>query len=223
MDEREIIANNIIYYRKKMGLSQLELSKKLQYSNKNISKWEKGETTPSIFTLKKLAEIFEITLDELTSPIDGNKEGNAEKPGQKIKMSMGSKILWLLLSNAILLVAVTIAVYVLAILNVTAINKWFLYLYATPLNALSVFIFIACIKKRVDIISISISGWLLALCIFLTFRSVTNVEIVFLLMAALQLLTICMMLIINLNIIQRFKNKMLKNKEKNVDKDNKAE
>ena len=68
MDEKDIIAKNITYYRKKCGLSQLELADKLQYSNKNISKWEKGETVPSIFTLKRLAEIFGITVDKKENP-----------------------------------------------------------------------------------------------------------------------------------------------------------
>ena len=36
MEEKDIIANNLVNYRKKAGISQLELAKKLQYSNKNI-------------------------------------------------------------------------------------------------------------------------------------------------------------------------------------------
>ena len=65
MEQKDIIAANLTGYRKKAGLSQLELAKKLNYSNKNISKWENGETTPNIFTLKQIADLYGITVDAL--------------------------------------------------------------------------------------------------------------------------------------------------------------
>ena len=67
--EKKIIAKNIAFFRKKINMTQTELAKKLQYSNKNISKWELGETTPDVFTLKKLAVIFGTTVDTLINPI----------------------------------------------------------------------------------------------------------------------------------------------------------
>lgn len=203
MDEKDIIAKNIIYYRKKMNLSQLELSEKLNYSNKNISKWEKGETTPSIFTLKRLAEIFEISLDELVGSLASEKETAIEskKPqklkSSKTKMKLSAKILFLLMANAILIVLSCVAIYVLSLLGVTAFNKWLTLLYVIPLSSLSVFIFIACVKKRADIISISISGWSFALCIYLTLKNISAIGYVFFLMGGLQILTLTIMLIIN--------------------------
>lgn len=199
MDEREIIAKNITFYRKSLGLSQLELAEKLQYSNKNISKWEKGETTPSIFTLKRLAEIFGITVDQLVS----GGEQQPIKQEQKKGSSLTSKVLWLLLSNAILLVCACVAIYVLGMLQVSKFNKWLILVYILPLSALSVFIFIACVKKRVDVISISVSGWFLALCIYLTFPKVSGIGYIFFLMFGLQVLTLIIMLIINYHIIFR--------------------
>ncbi len=47
-------------------LSQIELSKKLNVSTKSISHWETGYTEPSITQLIQLADIFDISLDELT-------------------------------------------------------------------------------------------------------------------------------------------------------------
>lgn len=51
--------------RKKSGLSQKELADKLHVSQQSISQWEKGLREPSIEMLKKLAEIFNCTIDEL--------------------------------------------------------------------------------------------------------------------------------------------------------------
>lgn len=42
IDVKLIISKNIIKYRKKMGLTQLELAEKLNYSDKTLSKWERG-------------------------------------------------------------------------------------------------------------------------------------------------------------------------------------
>lgn len=225
MEEREIIARNITYLRKKHGLSQLELAEKIQYSNKNISKWEKAETTPSVFTLKRLAEIFGITVDELVSTLqeEKDKEGLSEetddtepddRKDSKVKMVLGLpisiKVLYLLMTEAIILVMAFIAIVVLGFADVTSFNKWLLLLYILPAMSLAVFIFIICVKKRVDIISLSLFGWLLSLCFFVTFRSAKNVHLIFLLMATIQFLIICIMLIINFNIIRRIKNKFTK-------------
>lgn len=213
MEEREIIARNITYLRKKHGLSQLELAEKLQYSNKNISKWENAETTPSVFTLKRIAEIFNITVDELVSSLL-EETGDIEQKKSQVKMVLGLpisiKVLYLLMTEAILLVMALIAVMVLGFLDITAFNKWLILLYVLPAMCLAVFLFIICVKKRVDIISLSLFGWILCLCFYVTFHSAKNIQLVFLLMAAIQLLIVCIMLIINFNIIRRIKNKLTK-------------
>lgn len=67
IDVKLIISKNIIKYRKKMGLTQLELAEKLNYSDKTLSKWERGESMPDIVTLKQLADIFMISVDVLIS------------------------------------------------------------------------------------------------------------------------------------------------------------
>ena len=66
IDVKLIISKNIIKYRKKMGLTQLELAEKLNYSDKTLSKWERGESMPDIVTLKQLADIFMISVDVLS-------------------------------------------------------------------------------------------------------------------------------------------------------------
>ena len=67
--KKVIFADNIIFFRKKLNISQKDLAKKLETSNKNISKWENAETIPDVFTIKKLADIFNVTIDTLISPI----------------------------------------------------------------------------------------------------------------------------------------------------------
>jgi transcriptional regulator with XRE-family HTH domain len=59
------IADNIRFFRKANSLTQEELSKQLGGSKNLVSNYENGISTPDIYTLVKLADIFDITLDEL--------------------------------------------------------------------------------------------------------------------------------------------------------------
>ena len=62
--QQELLAKNLVYYRKASGLTQLELAEKFNYSDKSISKWERGEGFPDVFVLKSLADFYGITVDD---------------------------------------------------------------------------------------------------------------------------------------------------------------
>lgn len=53
------------YLRKQMGLSQLELSEKLQVSRQAVSGWEAGTSKPSIKSLKNLGTLYNVPLEYL--------------------------------------------------------------------------------------------------------------------------------------------------------------
>ena len=59
------IAENIKFYRKQLGLTQGQLAEMLNGKKSLVSNYENGYSTPDIYTLCKLAIIFDITLDEL--------------------------------------------------------------------------------------------------------------------------------------------------------------
>ncbi len=58
------LGNNLFKARKKVGLSQKEVSEKLEVSRQTISKWETNEIVPDIYQAKKLAKIYNLSLDE---------------------------------------------------------------------------------------------------------------------------------------------------------------
>ena len=64
---RMTIASNIVYYRKQCNLKQIYVAEKIGYSDKAISKWERGDGVPDIYTLHELAELFGITVNDLLS------------------------------------------------------------------------------------------------------------------------------------------------------------
>ncbi len=62
-----ITASNIINLRTGHGMTQAELGAKLNYSDKTISKWERGEAIPDAWVLTQIAELFGVTVDDLLS------------------------------------------------------------------------------------------------------------------------------------------------------------
>lgn len=68
------LGNNIYNLRIKKGLTQREIAEKLSISDKAISKWENGTSKPSVYNLQKLANIFDITLEELLKVSKEKKE-----------------------------------------------------------------------------------------------------------------------------------------------------
>ena len=82
-DLKDIVAKNLVELRGKAGFTQLELAEKINYTDKAVSKWERGEALPDIRVLVKIAEIYNITLDDIVSPHTTKKI--------KPKMNIGKK------------------------------------------------------------------------------------------------------------------------------------
>lgn len=73
------IGNHIYNLRVARGLTQRDVASKLAISDKAISKWENGTSQPSVDNLQKLADIFDITLDELLKVSKENQEKQITK------------------------------------------------------------------------------------------------------------------------------------------------
>ena len=69
-ETKQIIAQNITRLRQSAGMTQKELASHLTYSDKAVSKWERGESTPDIGTLVAMAELFDVSLDLLVRGIE---------------------------------------------------------------------------------------------------------------------------------------------------------
>lgn len=65
-----VSASNIIKLRTDAGMTQAELGARLSYSDKTISKWERGEAIPDAYVLTQLAELFGVTVDYILSSHD---------------------------------------------------------------------------------------------------------------------------------------------------------
>lgn len=88
-DMKLILASNLIRLRSAAGMTQAELGQRLNYSDKTVSKWERGESMPDISVLKAVSELYGVTLDELVSDHDQWKAPEEEPPAYVREFNTG--------------------------------------------------------------------------------------------------------------------------------------
>ena len=76
---KAIIAANIAELRKKNGMTQQDLAAKLNYTDKAISKWERGESIPDVLVLKQISDMYGVTVDYLLTDVHEAPEPVAEE------------------------------------------------------------------------------------------------------------------------------------------------
>lgn len=125
---KDIIAKNLIDLRKKNNLTQGELALKINYSDNAVSRWERGEVTPSIETLDSIAKIFNVPLSSLI-------EDNAKEISQTRdkKLIINKLAIILICCSIVWLVAIIAFVYSKLIYNV---NIWTIFVWAIPVSCL---------------------------------------------------------------------------------------
>ena len=136
------IGANIAFYRKQAGLTHAGLAEKLNYSDKAVSKWERGESVPDVLTLAQLAEQFEITVNDLLSDpyaLPGNPtslEAAMTKVSEKtLKRKANKRIIQMLSSLLVWFVALFFYV-ILSSFKLTDPYSTILFAYAIPSNAI---------------------------------------------------------------------------------------
>lgn len=166
-DLKFIIAKNIQRLRQEKGLTQLELAEKLNYSDKTVSKWERGESLPDIVVLKNIADIFEVTLDYLV------EEEHREKPVTKEMQDKNyRRNCYIITGTSIFMVGLmaTLIYVILAMIFPGTNYPWLCYAYAIP-AALIVWLVFNSIwfNRRKNFLIVSFLVWSLLLALYLTF------------------------------------------------------
>ena len=137
---KDRIGANIAMQRKRVGLTQAGLAEKLNYSDKAISKWERGESMPDVLTLMQLAQLFDISVGALLE--DPNQlPGNPGKL-EKAMTQVSEKALKRKANKNVILGLSTTLVWFVALLVFVVIssfdlpNSWVSFFYAVPVNAI---------------------------------------------------------------------------------------
>ncbi|MBO5360442.1 MAG: helix-turn-helix transcriptional regulator [Clostridia bacterium] len=195
---RSNIAKNISELRKASEITQAELAEKLNYSDKSISKWERGDGVPDVVVLQKIADLFGVTLNDIVSD---------EKPKlPRKKPYLTNRIVIPLLSVGVVFLVASIAFFVLRLLDVWSEMSWILFVYAVPVSLVVMLIFSELWWNLLARL-LTFSGliWSVFISVRLTFP-VDDMNFIFIIAAILQVITALWFVI-------RFRSKMRKKQE----------
>ena len=136
------IGANISAYRKRAGLTQAGLAEKLNYSDKAISKWERGESVPDVITLIQLAEQYDITVNDLL--VDPNALPGNPNTLEKAMTKVSEKALKKKADKSIILKLSSLLVWFVALFFYVALSSfdigeswnWVFFFYAIPANCI---------------------------------------------------------------------------------------
>ena len=166
MTEQEIKQNfskNLILLRKAKGLTQLSLAEKLNYSDKSVSKWERGDVLPDIVTFRMIADYFEVTVDELIAT-----------PSEPKVVKRGNRVIITLLSCVGAFLCAFLVDRMMDTLGARE-KSWMSYIYALTATGVIWVIFSSIwfsIKAR--FLSVSYLVWTSGLSLYLTMLQFAN-------------------------------------------------
>lgn len=169
---REIISKNLIFLRKKNNLTQMELAEKINYSDNAVSRWERGDVTPSIEILEILSDFYSISVQDLL-----NENFTAEKADRS--PTLVNRVLTLIFSISVIWVLIIIAFIYLQMF--TSMHPWLLFVAGVPLSCLIAWHFNNKWGNRItSLVLLSVVFWSVITLVYLYFLSY-NIWLIFLL------------------------------------------
>ena len=182
---RQLIAENIAYYRKQSGDTQADLEEKLNYSDKSISKWELGDGTPDVFILAKIADLYDITVQELLRE-------------KKVPKSRSRHILIHLLSVGLVWLVMTVLFCISKIFHVLPDYAWMVFIYGIPVTGIVSVVFSGLWWNRLWVnLSCSLIIWGTGLSLVLSFQ-VESVTLLLIICAVVQVLLTLLFVLLHL-------------------------
>ena len=124
------IGSNIAERRKRAGLTQAGLAERLNYSDKAVSKWERGESVPDVLTMMQLAELFGVRVDDLLQDpaLSGSlSEEEPKKPlaSKRVIQALSTTLVWF------------VALFFFVVISSFGLpSSWVAFFYAIPANAI---------------------------------------------------------------------------------------
>ena len=175
---RKTVAKNIAAYRKAHHDTQLDIATKLNYSDKSVSKWERGESLPDVYILSQIADLYGVSVSALIGEIQPPKES---KPHYHM---------FILLLSLALTMAVATLLFSMFMICKVPYPAWMFFVYALPVCSIICIVFTSLWWGILwQGVSVSALIWTLGLSLYLSFE-LENVSLIFLVCAALQVLTV---------------------------------
>lgn len=182
---KKVVSENLQYYRKINNLTQLQLAEILNYSDKSISKWERGESFPDLFVLVNIAKTFGITLNDLVSQ---------KKVTPKNKKKQNNLLITLIATGSVWFIA-TIVFVILKIFLPSFIKTWLVFIYAIPVSMIVLLVFTNIWGNKIHtFLTLTTLYWTTPLCLYLSINY-DPLWLLFIIIIPLQIITIFAFLI----------------------------
>lgn len=165
MEELRItVSKNLCELRKRSGLTQAELAEKINYSDKAVSKWERGDGVPDVSVLMQLSQIFGVNLDWFVQDVHPTQPtmppSRKAKKDRAIITSLSVCLVWLI---------ATMIFVIFGISQGSVDRYWLVYLYAVPLTFVVLLVF-NCIwgNTRWNYMLVSCLVWSVLFCLYIS-------------------------------------------------------
>ncbi|NCA95355.1 MAG: XRE family transcriptional regulator [Methanomicrobia archaeon] len=185
---RHIIANNLVYLRRKNNLTQQELATKINYSDNAISRWERGEVIPTIETIEIVADFYGVTPNNIIDESFASHD-------QIVATDIVFKRLFIALFSISIVWGIAIVSYIYVdmfkeTLGANAAHAWLIFVASVPVSCLLGYYFNRLWgTKLINLIIWSVFVWtsLTTAYLFLMLFSNQNFWLIFVLGAPAQL------------------------------------
>lgn len=206
---RENIAKNIASLRKEKGMTQAELAEALNYSDKSVSKWERGDGIPDILVIHKIAELFGVTLNDIIS-----EEIVVKKKG--VKPHLTNRIIIPLLSVGLVFLVSSLVFAIMTIFEFTLPRAWLVFILAIPVACIPLIVFAMLwwdLPQR--FVCVTALVWSIVLFLGIAYESEKIISVI-ITAGIFQVLVI-------LWFIMRYRSKKRKEKQQKINEENKGE
>ncbi|MDE7265722.1 MAG: helix-turn-helix domain-containing protein [Clostridia bacterium] len=185
---KETIAKNLVQLRTQAKLTQAQLAEKLNYSDKAVSKWERGEAIPDLRVLIQLACLYDITLDDI---VNTSSVENIVKP----RMNIGKKRLLITLLSAGLVWFIATVVFTVFYFVKSTEDYAFLSFVVAPFACSVVLMVMSAMwgNRITNMIASSLIIWTLALLLHIfviTFKPFDKIGFLYVVAAVFEILVI---------------------------------
>ncbi len=184
---KQTIAKNLVKFRKQSNLTQQELAEKINYSDKAVSKWERGEGIPDVLVLKALADIYGITVNDFLT-----EGASAPLVKPRRKNLIAKRWLVALLSAGLVWLIATVVTVVWLLVDETVPVAKYAYLIALPVTFIVLLVFSCLWCKQIWVTYGVVSALIWSLCVLLdvALHVIPNSWLIYLIGAAMQTLVI---------------------------------
>ena len=161
---KEILAQNLTELRLENKMTQSEVAEKLNYTDKSVSKWERGEAMPPIDVIKDLADLYGVSIDYLVS---GTNDGSYDKRYTSKTNNANKIIIMMLAVSLVWIIATVLFVYGKLFAQ---LDLWIIFIAAIPVSVVVLIVFNSIWgKRKFTFILVSVLIWTALASLYLAF------------------------------------------------------